>query len=75
MTKVVDLDAHVPQEVRALAKAAYAARQRKQRAMAEHGAAMRAFSDACKKFAIDPAKLQVGELCGSSLVPAPMRDD
>jgi hypothetical protein len=71
---VVELAAHVPQEVRRLAKFAYTARRRFYEAQRQYGAAMREFADACLEFHLDPSQIQVGEFSGESLVPAGMDD-
>lgn len=75
---VVELGAHIPREVREAAKAAYVARREYDAALIKKVNAMRALSRACKKFAIEPESLEVGDLTGVSLVPAshyPERED
>lgn len=70
MADVIALGAHIPQEVRVAAKAAYLARREYDAALVKKVSAMRALSKACKKFAIEPESLEVGDLTGTSLVPA-----
>lgn len=72
MADVIALGAHIPQEVRVAAKAAYLARREYDAALVKKVNAMRALSKACKKFAIEPESLVIGDppLTGVSLVPA-----
>lgn len=67
---VVELGAHIPQDVREAAKLAYIMRIEHQAAQERLVNAMRALSKACKRFHLDPGSLLIGDLDGRALVPA-----
>jgi hypothetical protein len=64
--KVISLDAYIDDEIRTLAKIAYNARKRLNTAKAYNAHAMRAFTKACDRLHLDPAKITIGEFSGET---------
>jgi hypothetical protein len=71
---VVDLNRHVPNELRELGKAAYRARRKLQAAQQANAAAMLAFTACCNKFGIRPDSLQIGEVTGAAIASVTQLD-